>query len=57
MRVTADGSKEDAFRVNSGVVGKTPKTLLNLYQRKGLEIARAGAPSPLATMGGRQANA
>jgi hypothetical protein len=56
MRMTADGSKEDAFRINNGVVGRTPKTLLTLYQRKGFEIARTGAPSPLATMSGRQAN-
>jgi hypothetical protein len=57
MRTTVETSKEDVFRVNDGVVGKTPKTLLNLYQRKGFEVARAGAPSPLSTMGGRQASA
>lgn len=57
MRTTVETSKEDAFRVNDGVVGKTPKTLLNLYQRKGFEVARAGAPSPLSTMWRRQASA
>jgi hypothetical protein len=48
-------SKEGASRIQNGIVSRSPKTLLTLYQRKGLDIARAGAPSPLATSSGRQA--
>jgi len=51
-----NGLREGAFRFQNGVVNKPPKTLLTLYQRKGLNIARAGAPSPLATLSGRQTN-
>jgi hypothetical protein len=33
---------------------RRPKPLLALYEGKGLRIARAGAPSPLSTLSGRQ---
>jgi len=35
---------------------RRPKPLLALYQGKGFKIARAGAPSPLSTLSGRQIN-
>ncbi len=35
---------------------RPPRILLTLYQCKGLKIARAGAPSPLSTLSGRQTN-
>lgn len=57
MRAATGGLKESAFRINGVVVGRAPKTLLALYQRKGFKVARTGSPSPLATMGGRQGGA
>lgn len=33
---------------------RPPKILLALYRRSGLNIARAGAPSPLSNLRGRQ---
>jgi len=56
MSVVKNGLKGNAFRINNGVLSSPPKTLLTLYQRKGLDIARAGAPSPLSTLSGRQTN-
>lgn len=35
---------------------RRPRLLLALYESKGLKIARAGAPSPLSTLSGRQNN-
>jgi len=48
-------TKESAFRARSGAANNPPKTLLTLYRRKGLDIARAGHPSPLAGMSAGQA--
>jgi hypothetical protein len=41
---------------NGSLSHRHPKLLLSLYQCKGLKIARAGAPSPLSTLSGRQTN-
>jgi len=38
----------------NGDASRRPRLLLALYEGKGLSIARAGAPSPLATLSGRQ---
>jgi hypothetical protein len=53
MSLVGSGLRDGAFRIENGVVKRTPKTLLALYQCKGLSIARAGAPSPLATLSGK----
>lgn len=56
MSMVKDGWKEGYFRIQNGALSKSPKTLLTLYQRKGFNIARAGAPSPLATLSGKQSS-
>jgi hypothetical protein len=46
MSIVKSESRENFFRIEDGVVLKPPKTLLALYQRKGLDVARAGDRSP-----------
>lgn len=45
--------KEGTFRIHGGAASNPSKTLLTLYQRKGFSIARAGPPSPLASLSGK----
>ena len=54
MSLIGNGLKESSLRIRNGADKSPPKTLLTLYQCKGLNIARAGAPSPLSTLSGRQ---
>ena len=47
--------KKQARARTRGVSGeRRPRLLMALYEAKGLSIARAGAPSPLAILSGRQ---
>ena len=47
----------DGISIQSDYKNKTSKLLLTLYQRKGLDVAKAGAPSPFSTLRSRQKSA
>ena len=47
----------DDISTQNGSKNKTPKLLLTLYQRKGLDVAKAGAPSPFSALRSRQKSA
>ena len=49
-----NAAREARIGRQNGDTGRRPRLLLALYEGKGLSIARAGAPSPLATLSGRQ---
>jgi hypothetical protein len=55
MSMVKNGLKGGAFRFRNSIAGNHPKTLLTLYQRRSFDIARVGAPSPLANSSGKQA--
>lgn len=47
----------DGMGIQSGSKSKPPKLLLTLYRGKGLDVARAGAPSPFSALGSTQKSA
>lgn len=51
------GAKMDDMNIQNGSNNKTPKLLLTLYQRKGRDVTKAGAPSPFSTLRSRQKSA
>ena len=54
MSIVQNETRESFFRIEDGVVLKPPKTLLALYQREGLDVARAGDRSPFSDSNDKQ---
>jgi hypothetical protein len=55
--MTKSGAKMDGINTQNDSENRTPKLLLTLYQRKGLDVAKAGAPSPFSILRSRQRSA
>jgi hypothetical protein len=53
------GAKMDDITIQNqnGSNNKAPRLLLTLYQRKGLDVTKAGAPSPFSNFRSRQKSA
>ena len=55
--MTKSGAMMDGISTQNGSENRTPKLLLTLYQRRGLDVTKAGAPSPFSTLRSKQRSA